>query len=150
MSELRELYQEIILDHNKNPRNFGMLEKSNAHAQGHNPLCGDQIEIYANVRNGRIEELKFRALGCAISTASGSLMTECVVGKTVAEADELFESFHHLVTEGEIPEVHEEEMEGLYALAGVKDFPIRVKCATLAWHTLRAALHDSETRISTE
>lgn len=141
MSELRELYKEIILDHNRQPRNFGVPETATNLADGHNPLCGDQVTVYLDVRDGIVQSARFMGSGCAISVASASIMTEAVQGKTVAEAETIFEQFHRAMTE-DCPEgpITGEDSE-LDALSGVKEFPIRVKCATLPWHTMRAALH---------
>jgi nitrogen fixation NifU-like protein len=149
MSDLRDLYQEIILDHGKSPRNFGPLEGANRNSEGHNPLCGDHIEVHAVVdKGGRIQDVKFEGHGCAISTASASMMTDAVKGKTVEEAKVLFEHFHDLVTKDDA--LPEEDMDKLMVLAGVREFPMRVKCATLAWHTLNAALENEEQPVSTE
>ncbi len=145
MSDLRELYQEVILDHSRHPRNFGHHEPSNREAKGHNPLCGDQLKIYALVEDGRIKDVSFEGRGCAISTASASMMTEMLKGRTEQEAEEIFNRFHAVVTgEQDIGDDEAEQGEGgldkLRVLAGVRDYPMRVKCATLAWHTLKAAL----------
>lgn len=140
MSDLRELYQEVILDHNKQPRNKGVLENPTNSAEGYNPLCGDHIHVYVNVKDGVIEDIKFDGSGCAISTASASLMTEALKGKTVQEVQQIFEKFHGLVTDEEPDEAFFEDFDSLMALSGVREFPVRVKCATLAWHTLREAL----------
>lgn len=139
MSDLREIYQQIILDHYRKPRNFHELDGASHHAGGHNPLCGDRVEIYLDVADdGTIRDVGFKGAGCAISTASASLMTEAIKGKPVAEAKALFEQFHHMLTdkESDIPE----ELGKLEALAGVRQLPVRIKCATLAWHTLQSAL----------
>ena len=141
MSDLRELYQEIILDHNRSPRNFGVLDDSNRTAKGHNPLCGDVVTIYLLLKDGMVEKLHFEGKGCAISIASASIMTELIVGKTVAEANALFQSFHNFVAGDDAVELHE-DLEELRVLAGVRAFPMRVKCATLAWHSMVAALND--------
>ncbi len=146
MSELRELYQEIIIDHGRHPRNFGALPDANHHKEGFNPLCGDKIILHLNEKNGVVEKIQFEGSGCAISMASASLMSELVKGKTVSELDELFTDFHHLVTEG----IPSEKLGKLAVLAGVREFPARVKCATLAWHTLKAALNNDEKSVSTE
>lgn len=156
MNALRELYQEIILDHYRRPRNFGPLEAASHHAAGHNPLCGDQVKVFLAIdEDDRIRDAHFEGAGCAISTASASLMTEAVKGKSVAEARRLFERFRHLVTHpaGEADPAaagEEEDLGDLEALAGVRDLPVRIKCATLAWHTLKAALEGESGRISTE
>ena len=144
---LRELYQEIIVDHGRKPRNFGKLEEANHCQAGHNPLCGDKLTLYILERNGVIEDLHFEGTGCAISVASASLMTEAVKGKTMAEVEHLFDHFHHLVTEGKEPT---ENLGKLAVFSGVAEFPVRVKCATLAWHTLKAALHNDPHPVSTE
>lgn len=140
MNELRELYQEVILDHNKRPRNTGALDGATNEAEGHNPLCGDRILLHLKVSEGRVEDVRFEGQGCAISTASASLMTEAVKGRTVQEAHDIFGSFHRMVAEeGGLVE-WPDDLAALEALSGVKEFPVRVKCATLAWHTLEAAL----------
>jgi len=154
--ELRDLYQEVILDHNRHPRNFRALPNANRAAVGHNPLCGDRIQVFLQVADDRIQGISFEGSGCAISTASASLMTEALKGKTVAEANELFAGFHKLVTQGSsgVGEGGEGGEAGrlgkLAVLAGVREFPIRVKCATLAWHTLAAALEQKDHPVSTE
>lgn len=144
--ELRELYQEVILDHGKRPRNFRRPDDANHQAKGHNPLCGDQLTVYLAVDDaGVIRDAAFQGRGCAISTASASLMTEVLRGKTEEQAHRLFAAFHHMATvDGEMPapEGLEDEAERLQALAGVRQYPVRVKCATLAWHTMEAALAD--------
>ena len=147
--DLRELYQEVILDHNKRPRNHGALDHATNDAEGFNPLCGDKVHVYLMVNGDTVEDIRFEGAGCAISTASASLMTEAIKGKSIGEAHELFGRFHDMVA-GENGHVEwPEEMESLEALAGVKEFPVRVKCATLAWHTMEAALK-GERRTSTE
>jgi nitrogen fixation NifU-like protein len=140
VSDLRELYQEVILDHNHRPRNQGELPDANAVAEGHNPLCGDQLTLYLKVEDGKIADIRFQGCGCAISTASASLMTEAVKGKSVEEVREIFQRFHALVTGEAEGQEFFDEFDSLMALAGVKEFPVRVKCATLAWHTLQQAL----------
>ena len=140
MSELRDLYQEVILDHNRHPRNFGPLPDANRHAKGYNPLCGDRVALHLAVHGDRIDGISFEGSGCAISTASASLMTEALEGKTVPEAHELFRSFHALLTAEPPPAADDEALGKLVALTGVREFPMRVKCATLAWHALEAAL----------
>jgi nitrogen fixation NifU-like protein len=144
---LRELYQEIIVDHGKQPRNFGKLAGANHCQAGHNPLCGDRLTIYITENNGFVEEVRFEGAGCAISVASASLMTEAVRGKSITEINILFDLFHHLVTEGKEPE---QSIGKLSAFSGVAEFPVRVKCATLAWHTLKAALANDPNPVSTE
>ena len=149
MSDLSELYQELILDHNRHPRNFQKPAAANRHADGYNPLCGDRITIYLQVKDGVICDVGFQGVGCAISKASASLMTASVKGKTTAEAARLFAGFHHLVTEGEAPP-DAVELGKLSVFAGVHEFPVRVKCASLAWHTLQAALDAKDGVVSTE
>ena len=146
MSELRELYQEVILDHNRRPRNFGALPSANHQAEGYNPLCGDKVTVFLDLQDGRIQDVAFQGAGCAISTASASLMTEALKGKTAEEAREIFHDFQGLVTKGE----DSEDLGKLAVFAGVREFPMRVKCATLAWHTLLAALDDKNQSVSTE
>lgn len=152
MSDLRDLYQELILDHQRRPRNFKKLEHPTAHARGMNPLCGDQLIVYLALEADRIKEVTFEGTGCAISKASASLMTEKLKGKTVAEAEALFGTFHTLLTDenAQLDETTEEALGKLAVFSGVREFPARVKCATLAWHTLRAALHKSGETVSTE
>jgi nitrogen fixation NifU-like protein len=146
-NELRDLYQEVILDHNRHPRNFRALPGANRAAVGHNPLCGDRLQVFLHIVDDRIQGISFEGSGCAISTASASLMTEALKGKTVAEAHTLFESFHELLTLGSDDPGR---LGKLAVLAGVREFPIRVKCATLAWHTLEAALEQRDHPVSTE
>ena len=145
--ELRALYQEVILDHYKNPRNFGKLDPHDRGAEGYNPLCGDEVSVYLKMDGDVVEDVHFEGQGCAISTASASLMTEAVKGKTLAEAEEVFDGFHKLVT-GE--DTGDAELGKLEILAGVRDYPVRIKCATLAWHALRSALADDGEAVSTE
>ncbi len=153
LEDLRELYQEVILDHGKNPRNFRALEDANRHAHGDNPLCGDKITVFLKVdADGLVEDVTFQGRGCAISTASASMMTQLVRGKTEAEAKRLFEAFHTMCTEDDAApadDEFEDEMDRLMVLSGVRQFPMRVKCATLAWHTMNAAMDGAET-VSTE
>ncbi len=146
MSDLRELYQEVIFDHNRNPRNFGHPADANRKAEGYNPLCGDMVTVYLKVENGRIVDAAFEGSGCAISTASASLMTEALKGKTEAEAERLFEGFHGMVAGAG----GTGDLGKLEVLSGVREFPARVKCATLAWHTLSAALKNTGQPVSTE
>lgn len=148
MNDLRELYQEVIFDHFRKPRNCHVLDCANHKADGHNPLCGDQVTIYLKVVDGVIEDLSFKGTGCAISTASASLMTEALKGKKIAEVEHMFEDFHRMVTASE--PAPNPELGKLEALAGVHEFPARVKCATLAWHTLLSALKNQPIPISTE
>lgn len=150
IDELRELYQEVILDHGKHPRNFRHPEDANHTAHGENPMCGDRLIVYLKINGqGLIEDCAFQGQGCAISTASASMMTEIVRGKTEAEAKALFETFHDLCTKddeehGDHGPVDEDDMEKLQVLSGVRQFPVRVKCATLAWHALSAAMAGEE------
>lgn len=149
MSELRDLYQEVILDHSKRPRNFGSLEGKTHHADGHNPLCGDQLHLELLVTDGVVTDVRFSGSGCAISTASASVMTEILKGKTVEAARALIERFTAMVKTPLDDEPDTEGMGKLVAFAGVREFPVRVKCATLSWHTLEAAL-SGEDAASTE
>src|SRR5499426_3061150 len=145
MSELSELYQQVILDHNKKPRNFHKLEDANRTAEGYNPLCGDQLNIYLEVEGDQVKDISFEGSGCAIWKASASMMTQAVKGKTKQEAEALFDEFHRMVT-GQLDEENEANHLGkLRIFAGVREFPVRVKCATLSWHTMRAALEGQET-----
>ncbi len=149
MSELRDLYQEVILDHNRRPRNFGRPAQANREAHGDNPLCGDRVTIYLDVADGRILDVGFQGRGCAISMASASLMTEMVKGRTVSEAQALFARFRDLVT-GKGDGGDGADLDKLAVLSGVREFPMRVKCATLSWHTLVAALNDERATVNTE
>ncbi len=159
--DLKDLYRDVILDHNKQPRNFGKLEGATAHADGHNPLCGDRLSVFVKLDGDRIEDLRFEGTGCAISTASASLMTEAVTGKDKATVGALFDKVHTLLTQQDA--TPGPELGKLAALSGVREFPARVKCASLCWHTLNAALDrdravreaipgggDSATTVSTE
>ena len=149
MSELSELYQQVILDHNKKPRNFHKLERANRTAEGYNPLCGDQLSVYLHVEDDEVIDVSFEGSGCAISKASASMMTQAVKGKSKREAELLFDEFHRMVT-GRLNEESEPNQLGrLKIFAGVRDFPVRVKCASLPWHTLHAALNNQPI-ISTE
>jgi len=149
MENLRDLYQEVILDHNKNPRNFRKMDEPDGFAHGNNPLCGDQIDIYLKLKDGIVEDVSFDGNGCAICTASASMMTLALKGKTEEEANALFNSFHHALTENaEYPD--DLPLGKLKVLTGVKEFPVRVKCATLAWHTFDAALKKFNGEITTE
>ena len=143
MSDLRNLYQEVIFDHNRNPRNFGKLPDANYRADGNNPLCGDTLRLYLKIEGDIIADVRFEGSGCAISTASASLMTERLKGIRIEEAEALFHKFHAVVTEGK--EGVGPDLGKLSVLTGVRDYPARVKCATLAWHTLEAALHRQDT-----
>jgi nitrogen fixation protein NifU and related proteins len=153
MSDLRDLYQEVILDHYKRPRNFGPLADADHHAEGYNPLCGDRVKLHLRMDGDRIAGISFEGAGCAISTASASLMTEAVSGMSRQEATELERRFHGLVTGDDREAKGGPDLGKLEALSGVREFPIRVKCATLAWHALRAALVDARVQaapVSTE
>ena len=144
MSELSELYQQVILDHNKKPRNFRKLENPDRSAEGYNPLCGDQLTVYVNLTDDSVREIAFEGSGCAISKAAASMMTQAVKGKSKEQIEELFKEFHSMVT-GELDEETDENHLGnLKIFAGVREFPVRVKCATLPWHTMHAALHNQE------
>ena len=150
MSDLRELYQELIIDHSKRPRNFRALEAADCKSEGYNPLCGDKVTVFLELEHDRVKNVSFQGSGCAISTASASVMTESVKGKTVAEAEALFDVFHNLVT-GKPPATDKTpELGKLAVFSGVSEFPARVKCATLAWHTLHAALQGKRETVSTE
>ncbi len=150
MSDMRELYQEVILDHHKHPRNFGRIANANRHAEGFNPLCGDRVTVYANVDTDTIRDLSFEGNGCAICMASASVMTDELAGKSVDDAEHLFQEFHDLVT-GESAESPDVDVLGKLAVfMGVREFPVRVKCATLPWHTLRAALKSDPKAVTTE
>jgi nitrogen fixation NifU-like protein len=146
---LRELYQEVILDHNRSPRNFGPLEEADLRADGHNPLCGDRLSIAVKVEDGVVTDVRFEGSGCAISKASASLMTERIKGQTLDDTRALFDRFHRLVTEQTAPG-DDAALGKLAVFAGVRDYPARVKCAILAWHTLRAAVDDNHEPVSTE
>jgi len=150
MSDLRELYQEIVLDHSKRPRGFGRLEHATHRAQGYNPLCGDQLELELTIEAGRVRDVRFTGKGCAISTASASLLTEAVRGRSLDEAHALFERFHAAVTTPPGEAIDAAPLGKLAALTGVREFPMRVKCASLAWHTLEAAVHGEAAPVSTE
>ncbi len=149
MQNLRELYQEVILDHNKNPRNFRKMDDPDGFAHGNNPLCGDQIDVYLKICDGMIEDVSFDGVGCAICTSSASMMTMALKGKSETEAEALFSSFHHALTE-EAPHPDDVSLGKLEVLKGVKDYPVRVKCATLAWHTFDAALKKLQGDVTTE
>ncbi len=149
MSELSDLYQEVILDHNKNPRNFRAIEDYDKYADGDNPLCGDKLQVFLKMDGERVEDVSFIGSGCAISKASASMMTQAVKGKTKNETEKMFDEFHKMVTGKLDIEVDENDLGKLRIFAGVLEFPARVKCASLSWHTVNAALHD-ETLVSTE
>lgn len=148
VSELSDLYQEVILDHYKHPRNCRKLPDANATCEGENPLCGDQVRVYLKVEGDRIRDIAFEGTGCAISQASASLMTAAVVGKTRAEAEALFHRFHTMVTGHGVPD--DDSLGKLVVFSNVSEFPVRVKCATLAWHTMKAALGGATETVSTE
>ncbi len=151
MFDLRDLYQQVIVDHNKSPRNFGKLEHYNHEADGYNPLCGDKLHIYLDLdEQGRIADVSFEGEGCAISVASASLMTEAMKGRSMQEMQAMFEAFQQMVT-ADIAEAPDDDTLGkLAVLAGVREFPSRIKCATLCWHTLKAATEDSGKVVKTE
>jgi nitrogen fixation protein NifU and related proteins len=149
MSELSDLYQEVILDHNRRPRNFRTIDGASRQQEGYNPLCGDRLTLYVALDGDRIADVAFQGTGCAISKASASLMTETLKGKTVAEARELFERFHDMVTSS--PDTEAADLGKLSVLSGVREYPTRVKCASLAWHTLKAAVSgETDAPVSTE
>ena len=149
MSDLRELYQEVILDHHKKPRNFRKQADCTRHVEGFNPLCGDRVTVYVTMDGDRVRDVSFEGSGCAISTASASMMTECLKGKTRSEAEKIFQSFHQLLT-GANAKNPGDSLGKLAVFSGVREFPLRVKCATLAWHALRSALEGTEETVSTE
>jgi nitrogen fixation NifU-like protein len=150
MSDLRELYQQTIIDHNRKPRNFHALADANHHAKGHNPLCGDRLELYLKMDGDRIADASFTGAGCAISTASASMMTEAIKGRTIQEAKSLFNKFHTLLTTPMHEPIEIDGLDKLEVFSGVREFPVRIKCATLAWHTLDAALKDDRSEAKTE
>jgi nitrogen fixation protein NifU and related proteins len=149
MSELSELYQQVILDHNKKPRNFHKLETANHSAEGYNPLCGDHLTVYLNLEDDLVKDIGFEGSGCAISKASASMMTQAVKGKSKEQAENLFQEFHSMVTGALDEETQENSLGNLKIFAGVREFPVRVKCASLPWHTMHAALNEQE-QVSTE
>ena len=146
--DLKELYRDVILDHNKRPRNFGKLEAADAHADGHNPLCGDRLTVFLKMAGDRVEDIRFEGKGCAISTASASMMTEAIKGKDKADIGALFGKIHSLLTQQDA--VADPALGKLAALSGVREYPARVKCASLCWHTLNAALEKGAATVSTE
>ena len=149
MSELTDLYQEVILDHNRRPHNFRVIDAPSAKQEGFNPLCGDRLTLYITLDGEVIKDVAFQGTGCAISKASASLMTDALKGKTVPEARQLFEQFHAMITSN--PETPAADLGKLSVLAGVREYPTRIKCASLAWHTMKAAVaHDSDAPVSTE
>jgi nitrogen fixation NifU-like protein len=147
--DLKDLYRDVIVDHNRNPRNFGKLDPADAHADGHNPLCGDRLTMYVNLDGQRVSDTKFEGAGCAISVASASLLTEAVKGKSRDEIEALFVDVHALLTQHDA-NVDLSRLGKLAALSGVREFPARVKCASLCWHTLNAALAHADEPVSTE
>ncbi len=149
LDDLRDLYQEVVFDHNRNPRNFRVIEDADRTIEGFNPLCGDRITLYIKLDGDRITDVSFQGQGCAISTASASLMTEIVKGKTIQEAEKLFQAFHKIVT-GQDDDLKLEELGKLAVLTGVRQYPSRIKCATLAWHSLESALKGEQSSVSTE
>ena len=149
MSELNDLYQETILEHNKNPRNFREIEDADKRALGNNPLCGDALQVFVKMDGETVTDVAFKGSGCAISKASASMMTQAVKGRTLHEAEELFDEFHRMVTGSLDPEAEETHLGKLRAFSGVLEFPARVKCASLSWHTLNAALHGDDS-VTTE
>lgn len=151
MSDLRELYQEVILDHSRKPRNHHALEMANRHAEGYNALCGDRVTVHLVMEEGIVKDIAFEGTGCAISTASASLMTEAVKGLSSEQAQRLYERMHQMLTgDPAVREQAAEELGKLAALSGVREFPVRVKCASLVWHTLKAAMEKTDEVVSTE
>lgn len=149
MSELTDLYQEVILDHNRRPHNFRVIDVATAKQEGYNPLCGDRLTLYLTLDGDVIKDVAFQGSGCAISKASASLMTDALKGKTVAQARELFDRFHAMITSN--PETPAADLGKLSVFAGVREFPTRIKCASLAWHTMKAAVaHETDAPVSTE
>ena len=148
MFDIKDLYQEVIVDHNRNPRNFGKLEDASKTLDGFNPLCGDKLTLYIKTNDNVIEDISFDGSGCAISVASASLMTDIMKGKKLDEAEALFEKFHHLITSDD--ELDISDLGKLAALAGVRDYPARVKCASLCWHTLHSVIQGDESPVTTE
>jgi len=150
MNDLADLYQELILDHNRNPRNQGAIDPADGKAEGYNPLCGDKVNISLILNEGTISDIRFEGSGCAISTASCSIMTDAVKGKTIAEVQDIFDTFHRMVTDDKADVPNDPSLNKLQAFAGVGRFPARVKCATLCWHTLKAALDRKNQMVTTE
>ena len=150
MSDLRELYQSVILDHNRTPRNFREPEDTNRSAEGYNPLCGDKVTVYLTVEDGCVKDAGFRGSGCAISTAAASLMTQSIKGKREEEVERIFEGFHRMVTSASGQAAEADSLGKLVVFGGVREFPMRVKCATLPWHTMRAALEQKHKPVTTE
>jgi len=150
MFDVEDLYQQVIVDHSRKPRNFHTLENANRKAEGYNPLCGDKLTIYMRVENGIIEDLAFEGSGCAISVASASLMTQLLKGRSEADAERIFNAFHEMVTGADQAAIDDRELGKLKVLAGVRRYPSRIKCATLCWHTLNAALSQLTETVATE
>ncbi|MGH9445725.1 MAG: Fe-S cluster assembly sulfur transfer protein SufU [Terriglobia bacterium] len=150
MSDLRDLYQEVVVDHSKRPRNFRKIEGAERTAQGYNPLCGDRVAVYVKLDGKRLSDVSFEGSGCAISTASASIMTESVKGKTIEEANAMFEGFHDLVTTGNASSSYGAPLGKLEVFSNVSNYPARVKCATLVWHTLHSALNGEQSVVSSE
>ena len=148
--DIKDLYQDIIVDHNRSPRNFGKLEDADKTLEGFNPLCGDKLTLYLKTDGEKINDISFDGSGCAISVASASLMTDAMKGKSIQEAESLFNDFHHLITTDEDHTADIEHLGKLAALAGVRDYPSRVKCASLCWHTLHSVIQGDNTPVSTE
>jgi nitrogen fixation NifU-like protein len=149
-AELKELYQQVILDHNKSPRNFREIENATQQAEGYNPLCGDRLDVYLIIEDGIVKDVSFKGEGCAISKASASVMTSLLKGKKIEEAEKMFEKFHDLVTGKLGDDVDLDEFGKLAVFAGVQEFPVRVKCASLAWHTMMNALQNKDKKVTTE
>ena len=150
MDDLKELYQQVILDHNKHPQNYGRLENANRTAEGYNPLCGDRVQLFLQVEDGVIQDIRFLGSGCAISKASASVMTTELKGRTIAEAEELFKRFQSLITSDIHHAVDAKDFGKLAVFSGVREFPMRIKCAGLSWHAMMSALHQSGKAVSTE
>jgi nitrogen fixation NifU-like protein len=150
MSDLRDLYQEVILDHNRRPHNFRPIDEADRVCEGFNPLCGDRLTLFVDLEDDIIRDVSFEGTGCAISRASASLMTDALKGKSIAEAQLLFDRFHRLVTSSTDEPADVSGLGKLAVFAGVREYPARIKCATLSWHTLRAALSGEQKRVSTE
>ena len=150
MLDIQDLYQEMILDHNKRPRNYRVIEEADFSAEGYNPLCGDRVTVFVNLDGDVVKEVTFQGSGCAISTASASLMTESLKGKTLEQAQALFQQFHRLLTGGTVVQSEESRLGKLEVFSGVCKYPARVKCATLVWHTVNAALENKHRMVTTE
>lgn len=148
MFDIKDLYQEVIVDHNRNPRNFGKIEDATKTLDGYNPLCGDKLTLYLKTKDNQIEDISFDGSGCAISVASASLMTDIMKGKKLDEAEALFDKFHHLITSDDDLDIS--DLGKLAALAGVRDYPARVKCASLCWHTLHSVIQGDDSPVTTE